>query len=676
MSGTERKRERNREATVDRDITNTEGYRATEQFFRRLMEPGFGHVTVAAEPAVRPDGGAVAVTGTIFDRLEGAGATRIAIADERSLRLATSGPHSDRAPCWSPDGRTLAFLSDRAEEGVFALYLLRDGVGEATATPPTDGTAEYCGWSPDGRYVLLGVAGRGADLAGGQGSGTTKATTTGAGPAWLPDVQRPGARTSWRSAWVYDVEADAVRKLSPDGLNVWEAAWLGSAAVAAVASAGDPDEDAWYAANLVTIDLADGTYQVVYKPRTQLGWPAGSPDGRRLAVVEALCSDRWIVAGELRLIDLADGTARTLDIAGADAAGLRWIDERRLGYTGVRGLETVVGRIDVDTGARTELFAARTSSGPRYAEAAFAANGAAAVLPESYEQPQRITLISGDGVAKELASLADAGTDWLRSVAGSAHGRTWTAPDGLEIQGIVCRPAGAGPFPLVVQVHGGPVWLWRDRWRMGNDITALLVSRGYAVLLPNPRGSSGRGQDFVAAVRGDMGGADALDILAGIDALVDDGVADPARIGVTGVSYGGLMSCRLVTQDQRFAAAVGVAPVTNWISQHYGSNIGGFDKLFLDDDPANPGGRHFRLSPVAHAGAVRTPTLLIAGARDRCTPPGQAVEFHTALRRHGVDTELVVYPEEGHGVRRFPARVDAATRLLAWFERYMPADHP
>jgi len=656
---------------MDRDIRDTERYRIVAEYFRNWLEPGFGRVTAAIEPAIRADGAAVAMTGTVFDELEGAGYTRIAVADEHGLRMVTGGPHSDRCPRWSPDGQALAHLSDRAEEGVFALYLLRGGLGEAMATPPVDGTVEYCSWSPDGRQVLLGVAGRGADLAGGQGSGTTKGTA--AGPAWLPEVRGVADAHEWRSAWVYDVAADAVRRVSPQGVNVWEATWLGPDRIVAVASPGDPSENAWYTANLLAIDIADGGDQVVYKPNDQLGWPAGSPSGRRLAVVEAVCSDRWIVAGGVCFIEPDSGSVRTLDTGGVDVSGLQWIDEARLGYVGVRGLQIVVGWYDIAADTRTELYAAEASSGVRYPGAAFAADGTAALIVATYERPPAVSLIEQGGV-RELASLANPGTDWLASVAGTAESVTWPAPDGLEIQGVLCSPAGEGPFPLVVLVHGGPVYSFRSQWKMHYDYTPLLVSRGYAVLHPNPRGSSGRGRDFAAAVVGDMGGADTYDILAGIDALVADGIADPDRIGVMGGSYGGFMSSWIITQDQRFAAAVPSSPSTDWYSQHHSSNIGAFDTLFLGEDPYTAGGgKHFQRSPIAHAGKARTPTLLIAGVRDRCTPPGQAEEFFNALRENGVETELVIYPEEGHGVRTFPARIDVSTRILTWFETHMPA---
>jgi len=199
------------------------------------------------------------------------------------------------------------------------------------------------------------------------------------------------------------------------------------------------------------------------------------------------------------------------------------------------------------------------------------------------------------------------------------------------------------------------------------------VSRGYAVLEPNPRGSSGRGRKFAEMVVGDMGGADAHDVLSGIDALVERGIADPERIGVTGGSYGGFMSCRMPAVDQRFQASVAVSPVTDWYSQHFNSNIGHWDADFLRDRPERPGGEYHARSPVLSVDRVATPTLLTAGLRDRCTPPGQAIEFYRALRWRGVPTEVVVYPAEGHGVRDLPAAIDLTTRAVAWFERFMPA---
>jgi dipeptidyl aminopeptidase/acylaminoacyl peptidase len=139
-----------------------------------------------------------------------------------------------------------------------------------------------------------------------------------------------------------------------------------------------------------------------------------------------------------------------------------------------------------------------------------------------------------------------------------------------------------------------------------------------------------------------------------------------------GGSYGGFMSCWLITQDPRFKAAVPIAPVTHWRSQHYTSNIPEFDAISLDRQPMTLGAAYDERSPLMHARKVRTPTLSIAGALDRCTPPTEALQFHRALDEHGVESAFVLYPQEGHGARSYPAVIDLCTRIIDWFETFMP----
>jgi dipeptidyl aminopeptidase/acylaminoacyl peptidase len=662
-----------------KDLRESPEYAAVAEHLRRRHEPAFGRPHHVTDLVTTTDASRIVVTGSVYEELDGLPRTALYEVRDGALHALTSGGGSAKAGRLAPDGSSLALLSDRAQAGVYQLYLLAEGqLGEARPAPAVPGTVEYLAWSPDGTRILLGVAGFGADMADAQGSGTAGAGESGL-PSWYPEVEAGTPEDAWRDLWLYTPASGELARVSPDGLNVWEAAWSGPGHVLAITSE-QPGEDDWYSAALSRLDISTGEVTQLLRSDVQLGLPAGTSDGTRAAVVEAVCSDRWIVAGDLILLDLVAGTRCAVDTAGTDVTAVQWIDGTRLGYVGQRHLDSVAGIAEAGEGPLPETITAKelVASAQSWAgwfnpAGAFTSDGRVVVVRDDYDLPQQIAIV-GTGADQVLASLAHAGTDYIRSVAGSAANVSWSAPDGTLIEGVVCTPPGAGPFPLVLHVHGGPIGAYRRSWTMRDYAVPLLVSRGYAVLLPNPRGSSGRGQEFAAAVVGDMGGADTYDYLSGIDAMVERGIADPARIGTMGVSYGGFMSAWLVTQDQRFKAAVAGSPVTEWYSFTFTTNIPRWGLWFLDNaDPEEIGNQVYTRSPVMHASRARTPTLLTAGAKDRCTPAGQAREFYQALIGHGVDSELVIYPGEGHGVSRFPAVTDYLTRLVTWFERYMPA---
>lgn len=659
-------------AVLPRDMRHTTVYGEVEAFHESVHSPAFGQPGDALDLDPHPHDGRIAMTVEVRTALQGTPTQRVAVLDGDDLTVLTGGEGTQTQPRWSPDGRMLAWLSDHKTEGRHQLQLWRDG--EAADGPEVEGTVEYHRWSPDGSRILLGVAGPGADQAGGMGSGTVAEEDATDDPPWLPVVEGPTRTEGWRRAVVVDVADNSARTLSRADLNVWEAVWKGDGHVLAVCSDGDPGEGAWYTADLRTIDVADGADAVTYRPADQIGWPAASVDGTAVAVVEAVCSDRWIVAGELKLVG-DDGTATTLDTAGADVTATGWLADGRIAFAGLRRLDTVLGVVDPATGQAREQLSGFFSTGRRYPTGAWRADGTAVVVRHAYDTYPEITEVGQDGSTHVRRSLRHPGADVVDATGGRAGAVTWSAPDGLEVDGILVTPQGPGPHPLVVVVHGGPIWAFTNTWGMFYGLAPLLVTRGFAVLHPNPRGSGGRGQAFARHVVGDMGGADTQDYLSGLDALVERGVVDPDRIVVTGGSYGGFMTSWLITQDDRFAAAAPVAPVTNWYSQHHTSNLQAWDHTFLDRDPRGTGLFHDR-SPLFHADRVTTPTLHIAGQRDRCTPPTQAVEFHRALQEVGVETHLVLYPEEGHGVRNYPALIDHHARLLAFFLHHTAPDDP
>jgi len=663
---------------MDRDLRTSPLYQEVEEHFRKIYEPGFGRVTEPSDPHPSPDGRWVAFAGSRWEGLEGTPKTRICLAPAGhegpeapaadGIREITSGPEHDAGPRWSPDGSQLTFLSDRREKGRMQLFRLRlDGLGEAEALPEIEGTIEEHAWAPDGSRILVRTAGMHADGAGADGSGALEAEKD--LPDWAPKVDSWEDRQVWRRLWVVEVASGEIRALSRDGLNVWEAGWCGAGAVVAVASE-DPGESSWYTAPLVLIDAASGDDRVLATSEVQFGLPVAAPDGSRVAAIEAPCSDRQLVSGRAVLVDVAGSTTQVVELEDADITWLGWRANGSLAYAALRRGETVFGEIDPATAERSEVWSTSESVGAWEPSAAVFGEDGFAFVRHGWDRPLEVAVVEA-GTDRTVASFRHEGHDHARSLIGRAERLTWTASDGLEIDGYLLAPAGDGPHPLILQVHGGPVWSY-SAW-FPRPSLAWLVSRGYAILMPNPRGSTGRGRTFLEGVIGDMGGADAHDDLAGVDALVERGIADPERIGVTGGSYGGFMSCWLPVVDQRFKAAVAISPVTDYFSQHWNSNIGAWDAWFLGGEPQDGAPQYRERSPVFFADRVTTPTLLTAGTEDRCTPPGQAIEFYRALRANGVPAEVSIYPGEGHGVRKFPAYLDLVTRTTAWFERFMPA---
>lgn len=661
-----------------RELKGSNLWNKTEDYFLKLLEPGFGKVTRAADLVASPDGKYLAFTGSIWEKLEGLPDTRICIVDAeaKAMRVVTDGPHHDRLPQFSPDGRYISFLSDRSEVGAMGIFIasFKDGkLGDVESLPSFQGLAEYHLWSPDSSQLLVGVAGEGSDKPGAGGSGKTIDKNPKKVPEWVPEVDAGIQDNQWRSLWVYDTASRQFSQVTPRGLNIWDGNWCGSDHVVAVVS-DSPLEGAWYSARVSIMNIVSGEVQDAMLPvlDDQYSKPVASQSGRKIGIIRALCSDRNLVVGNVQVFDVATKTTVQLDTNGTDVTSVYWVDEGHLLYIGLKGLKTVFGHVDVLSGTVVESLSTEYGCGGWLPEAApIGVNQVAAIL-EGRDRAQEIAIIQDQG-EKVVWSFEHEGTSWLRARLGISQSISWKAEDNLEIEGFLTLPkTGNGPFPLILVIHGGPIYTWQNRW-FDTQLSAILVSRGYAVLNPNPRGSSGRGQDFTRMVYGDMGGGDHKDLLAGIDYLVEKGIADNTRIGITGGSYGGFMSAWAVTQSDRFAASVAVAAVTDWQYQHTVSNIPEFDQILLKSSVFEIGGEYQKRSPLLHAGKVKTPVLQIAGKDDHCVPYAQSMQFHNALLENGVESVLTVYSGEAHGVRKFPAYIDYCARVVGWFERFMPA---
>ena len=657
---------------MERDLRETSLFKEVEAFYRSVLEPGFDSAKPAGDPAPSPDGKWIAVRGERLDRLDGHALGRICLvgADGPDLRQITHGPNDDSEPRWSPDGGRLSFRSDRETKGRHQIYLLDTTVpAEARQLTSLPGVVEWHRWSADGARILVGLAGTSAEQADALGSGTLGGEQD--VPAWVPTIESSDdAEGERRTLWLVQVETGESRRLSSDIRNVWEADWCGDGHAVAVTSDG-AGEDAWYGAGVSMFDLETGAEKPLATSEVQLGWVAGSPAGDRVALIEAVCSDRVVVCGDLRLIDVASGSMSPVDLGGVDASRALWLDDDRLLVFGRRGLVSLALEVSLGDGTTRQLWATDGSVGELYHPSGAAFDGGVAVVTSSHARPPSIVAVSAGGVEREVASPRHSGHDVVLGALARREVMRWTAPDGLEIEGLLSVPHGDAPFPLVLDVHGGPIGNIDDRFP--GTLDALLLSRGFAILEPNPRGSTGYGQDFSRRVVGDMGGLDVDDVLAGVDAAVAAGIADPDRLVLTGGSYGGFMAAWIPTRDQRFKASVAISPVTDWWSERFDSSLGAWVGDFLGGEPHDVPEEYTGRSPVLHVADVSTPVLLTSGRHDRATPVGQAVEFYRALRERGIPSEVVIYPQEGHGVGEFPAILDLATRTLAWFERFLPA---
>jgi len=644
---------------TDRDIRGSRAANDVEAFYADLFRPGGNHLWTAGDLDPTADGNGLHFAAQYFDGALAQGPSNavclLNLLDGTVRRLAPGRLYRNASNgCAAYIG---VGVSDEEH------LIIVSGAGEELWRVRLEVRVEAMSWSPDGETLLVLAADAGADVSGAEGGFSLRETPE---ESWLPDVAASNAQNRWRRLYRWSHTTTELSPVSLPPVNIWEAAWIGDDAIVVVAS-DDHMEGRWYKASLRVLDATSGEERSRYCPAEQIAVPTGSPDGRYYAAIEAFCSDRGVVCGTVHL-GSSDGE-RALDLGGVEASDIRWRDSCTLLFAGVREERTIVGEIDVSTGEVCELWSSdEVTIGGWYPKAVPAGAGAAYAVIEGYSTPPAIARLSAENV-RVLKSLAPSPA---ASIPGTMRYHRWHGRDGLEIGGWLVLPdSDASALPLFIDIHGGPVWAHRNRYAAALRAGPVLVAKGYALLLPNPRGSGGRGQDFARKVRHDMGGEDMHDYLAGIDSLVRLGIVDPSRVAVSGTSYGGFMSSWLVTQTNRFAAAVPISPVANWYSQHFASQIPYFDEALLDGSPQRPGEQYFYRSPVFFAGNASTPTLILAGGRDKNTPTGQAVEFFGALAEAGVETALAVYPEDGHSLRGYPAYLDSAARIVDWLERHI-----
>ncbi len=552
---------------------------------------------------------------------------------------------------WSPDSRRFAFLSDARKKGPEQLYLANADGTHVVQLGTLTGAAQEVTWSPDGARVgLLYIA--------------HPHRKSGALAAGARDIGVIGTSYDEQQVATVDVRSGAVRLVTPANDYVYEYAWSPDSSHFALTYARGSGDDNWWIAKLATVASAGGTLNDVLAPKYQINAPTWSPDGRSIAVIGGIMSDFGSVGGDVYRVDLASKTARdiTPDME-YSASSLRWVTPGRIMMLAHHNGSRVLTSLDPQTGHVTML----AGSAENLADLSVSKRGSmVAVVRQSFTQAPELWA----GAPRALARVTNVNAR-VPQFSGRAVSLTWNS-DQYKVQGWLIYPRDyrtGRTYPMVTVVHGGPSA--ESLPSFSSLFISPLVANGYFVFEPNPRGSFGRGEAFAAANVKDFGGGDWRDDLAGVDTAIASAPIDGHRLGLAGWSYGGYMSMWGETQTNRFKAIVAGAGLVNWQS-YYGQNkidqwMTPFFGASVYDDPSV----YAKSSPITYIKQSKTPVLILAGERDEEVPAAQSFEFYHAMQTLGVPSQLVVYADEGHGVRQPGHVTDIISRMTAWFGKYL-----
>ncbi|MDH5344500.1 MAG: S9 family peptidase [Gammaproteobacteria bacterium] len=637
------------------------------------------HLDVLAEvsdPQMSPDGNGIAyvVSRADLEADEYVDTLWMVSWDGEELLQLTSGPGSASHPRWSPDGRRLAFLADRGEksDGSQVWSLDRRG-GEATQLAKLPGSVSDFAWSPDGGTLAL-VA-------------RLEAATDDAPddaerpePIVIDRYQFKNDRQGYVSGpersriYLYELAAARYDALTADAeYDESGPSWSPDGTRLAFYSNRDSDPDRTENTDIfVAAAKSAAPLTRISDYRGQdFGPIAWSADGSRVAWAQGPEPANWLYEFSQVAVKPVRGGDLVLPTAALDR------DTNRPTFSADdRSLDVIV------TDDRSRYLARVSSTGgdiDRITEPGQVVSGYTragnriAVLRSAPGLPAEIYALERD----KLRQLTRHNAAWLAPLAlGAVTGTEFDSRDGdARISTVITRPPGFDPeqrYPTILWIHGGPYG--QDEY--GFDFERqVLAANGYVVVQVNYRGSSGRGKAFGEAIFADWGNKDAADVLAGIDHVIELGLADPSRLGVGGWSQGGILTNFVIASDTRFGAAISGAGVANQLAL-YGAD----QYVFMYDNEFGPPWRDperwMRMSyPFFHADRIRTPTLYAGGDKDFNVPIIGSEQMYQALKSLGVPTQLIIYPGQHHSFSRHSFNKDYLERFLAWYDTWLTGEN-
>jgi dipeptidyl aminopeptidase/acylaminoacyl peptidase len=630
-------------------------------------------LTVKRVPAVvpSPDGAQVAfVVGeaiTEGERSEWVTQIHVAAADGSASRQLTRGEKSSSEPRWSPDGKSLAFLSSRS--GKANVWRINVSGGEAEQVTDEKGGVSAFEWSPDGASFAFVMRDAKTDA-------EEKADKE------KRDWRTLDEQVKMNRLYVVPLEKGAdgkrtARLLTKAERSVNEFSWSPDGKTIVFDHQKTPLADDWPSGDLATVTVADGTVTPLATSARTEDQAVYSPDGRFIAFTLSDDPPSWAQERRVQIVPAGGGPARVLaDTPDSQPTVVGWSsDGRQIIVAEAQGLRGRVIALPVDGGAGVVLGGDLSISAPAINRTGTALGFA---VQDFDKAPEPFVLRLGAAAApQKVATVQPSFTAPL----GRSEALTWKSPDGRAVEGILTYPVDykAGTkVPLLLVIHGGPAGVFARTFVATPSPypVAAFAARGYAVLRANPRGSSGYGKAFRFANRSDWGGGDYRDLMSGVDRVIEMGVADPARMGVMGWSYGGFMTSWVVTQTKRFKAASAGAAVTNLMSFTGVADIPGFVPDYFGGEFWDKFDGWRTHSAMFNVKGVTTPTLIQHGEADVRVPISQGYEFYNALKRQGVTTRMTVYPRQPHGFVEPKMTLDAARANVEWFDRFVLAHAP
>ena len=639
----------------------------------------------ASDPQIAPDGERVVYVRTSMDIMKDQGRSNLWIIDSdgSNHRAVASSTTNFFSPRWSADGNRLAYVS--SQEGNVQIYLRWMDSGQVARLTDLTSSPGSLSWSPDGRLIAftMPVAAEAAKPFG-------ELPKKPEGAQWAPEVRvidslnyradghKGFLPAEYEQVFVVPSDGGTPRQLTSGNFNHGSSlSWSNDSSTLYLAA--NRDENWEYEpreADLYALDVADGSMTRLTR-RVGPDFSAEvSPNGRMIAYLGFDDRQRLYENTGVYVMDVNGANSRLISgELDRSIDAIQWTpDSKGLIIQYDDGGESQIAHMDLSGDLRPMAAnTGGTSLGRPYAGGSFsvAKNGAVAFNQASPQRPAELAVMDKRGQSRLLTHLND---DLLahKTLGKVEELHVNSSFDDRDVEGWIVYPPNyeAGKkWPLILEIHGGPVANYGPRF---SAEVQLYAAAGYVVLFMNPRGSDSYGEEFVNLIHHNYPSQDYDDLMSGVDALIERGIADPQQLYVTGGSGGGVLTAWIVGKTDRFRAAVVAKPVINWTSFNLTADGAAyFSRYWFGAFPWEDQEQYWRRSPLSLVGNVTTPTMLLTGESDYRTPIGETEQFYLALKLRKVDTAMVRVPEASHGIAKRPSNLIAkVVNILGWFEQH------